>query len=190
MGGITPGIPAIEGKGLGFHIIDQPDRVIGLAEGLNHRLPDSQNRFHLFPFVRNIRGKNIENPAVGICFRIVAVIIHPADFPVSPDDAVFHMIQFFLPGGELTFYLFADCFIIVGMDHPTEGVAGQCFKVFGIFTAKNAHNGPVGIKQLSGLFRPVDEEPAWHVPADCFHNGERLLIQLKMFSKHSEILHK
>ena len=144
--------------------------MVGLTQGLDHGLADSDIRLHTFTFLRNVRNKNIEDPAVGLSLRIVAVIIHPADSTVLADDPVFHVIHTFFIGAHLPGYCCGHLIIIIRMDHPFESIAGQCLKIIQILTSESTDHFIVDIKELFIAAGLVDKEAAGHMSADLLYD--------------------
>ena len=166
--------------------------MVGLAEGLDDGLPDREVGFHPLPLFRNVGNKDVIDAAVGLGLRIVTVVVNPADGAVLPDDAVFHIVDVVLARRHLFFDGLLDHPVIVRVQHAPEGVPGQRLELLQVPAAEDVKGGAVGVQQLLGLRSPVDKETAGHVPADLLHNGNRLLVQLKMRAKHGllSFMHK
>ena len=72
--------------------------MIGLAQGLNNRLPHGHIRFHAFPLLGDIGNEHIVNTAISLRIGIVSVIIHPAHTAVFPHNPVFHIVPAVIAG--------------------------------------------------------------------------------------------
>ena len=177
MGRVSLDVAPVQGEGLRLNIFDQPDRVVGFAQGLDHRLPDRLIGLHLLPFFRDVGDEDIRHVAVGFGFDPVAVILHPPGLSVLSDDPVFHVIHPSLAGVHLPADGFGDHRVILRMDHSPEGVSGQLPQVFHVIASVNVEYRPVRIQEFSLPFRSVDKEAAGHMAPDLLDNGERLLIQ-------------
>ena len=170
---------------LGHHVVDQVHGVIGGGQGGNHRVPGGAVRFPLQLFIRDVGNEDHVHPAVGLCFRIVPVVVHPADGAVLPDNAVLRVIHLLFAFGDLVDNGEGDPVVILRMHHAPEGIPRQAFEFLQAAASKDIAHRLVGIDQLFRRFRPVDKEPAGHVPADLLDNGQRVLVQFKHFCLHA-----
>ena len=176
MDGISLCISPIQGKSLGFHILDEPHRMVGLTDRFDDRLSDRPVRLHALPFLRDIRDKDTVNPAISIGFRIMSIIIHPADRAIFTDDAVFHIVQVPFIFEDLFYDGFRDCRIVLRVQHTPKCKTGQRLKFFQIFAAENGKHRMIRVQQFFLSLCLINEKTSGHVSADLFHDGNRLLI--------------
>ena len=85
----------------GYDVVDQPDRVVVIGQRFDDGVAGCRAHFLLFMFFCNVRNKDNIDSAVGFRFRIVAVVVHPPDRAVLPNDAVFRIVQFVIAGSCL-----------------------------------------------------------------------------------------
>ena len=107
--------------------------------------------------------------------HIMAEIVDPADFAVLTDDPVFHGIRV----GLARFYPFLFCgngfFIVFGVHHAAEGIAGIRLEFFQAAAAENIPDGFIGIQKLLFLVRLVDKEAAGYMLAELLNQRNQLL---------------
>ena len=168
-----------------LHIADQPHGIVGVGQRCNHSIANGLVRFPLFPFFRNIRYEHHINAAVGFCFAVMAVVIHPADPAVPAGDPVFRIVHLVFVLVDLLDDGSGNPVVIFRMHHSPEGEPGQLLKLPDIRTAEDVKHGFVGINQLFRRFRFINEEPAGHMSADFLHNRKGILCQIKMLPSHN-----
>ena len=176
-------ITQVLGKPFRLHILHQPEGAVRFPQRFDDRLPDSHGRFPAPAFIRDVGNKDIINSAIGFRVRVMTVIVHPAHRPVFADDAVLHVIQLVFTVCNLLYDGIRDGAIVVRMQHAFKCVSCQFLKLIQIPAPEDIKHGLVGIQQFFRQFRLIDKEPAGHMPADLFHNMNRLLVQLKVFPK-------
>ena len=69
-----------------------------------------------------------------------------------------------------------DLRVILLMNHPTEGEAGELFKLFQRVAAEYVEDRFVGIQQFFAVIRFVDKKTAGYLFTELFNDGKALLI--------------
>ena len=170
--------------GLRLHVVDEPDRVIGVGQGADDGAAGFEILFRLRAFFGNIRDEDIIDPAVLLCHCVVAVVVHPAELSVLAPDTVLYIVHVVFVLVDLLADRAADRFVILRVNQTLEGISGQCFEILRTVAAKDVKARLVCVEQLFRRLGPVDEEAAWHVPSKLLDYGERGLVQFKAFSRH------
>ena len=178
------GVAPVEGEGLGLHVVDEPDRVVGFAQRLDDRLPHRVDRFHPLPLLGDVRDEHVVDAAVGVGLGVVAVVVHPAHRAVPADDPVFGVVHLDLVAVDLLLDGFGDRLVVVRVQHAPEGVPRQRLERRLVRAAEDVVHRVVGVQDLLRRLCPVDEETARHVLADLLDGPQILIVQLKFLSEH------
>ena len=128
---------------------------------------------------RDIAEEHIIDLTEARQLRKMAVIVHPADLAVLPDDAVFHIVHIVVAAvGDLRLNGLLDRVEILRMDKAAEGMPRHRLKLLRRLTAENTEHGAVGKQQLLRLIRPIDKEPARDLFGHPFdHRQDMLRVQ-------------
>ena len=148
------------------HVLDQVHGIIRRGQRGNNRISCGRVRFSLDLLFRYIGDEHHVDSAIGIGFRIMAVVIYPPDASIPADNPVLGIIHLIIAGIDLMDDGNRNPLIILRMDHSPERVTRQVLKFFQSAAPVDVKNRLIRIDQLFRFFRPVDKEAAGHMTAD------------------------
>ena len=127
--------------------------------------------------LRDIRQEDIERTSQLLRLNEVAEILHPADGPVPPGDAVLHIIQVEAVLGDLLPDAVLHILRVLGMNHALEGSAGQGPELLLRLAAEHLEDGAVDVEDPAVVV-PVDEEAPGHLVGEVLDlpGGETLPV--------------
>ena len=134
--------------------------------------------------LRNISDEDIIHIPIAGKMSIVAVIVHPPDAAVPPDDAILYIIHVFVGGvGDLFIDGGLNGGKILRMDQSVKGISRKLTKLLRVIAPEQPVGSLVDIDDLLGVIRLVYKEAARHLLRHPFDRGNDLFIRYSIYRK-------
>ena len=168
-------------KALALHILDDPDRVIGLGQSFDDSRALELFALRLLALLRDVGEEDVVQVLVQLRVDEIVVFVEPADLAVLADDAVFQVVRIGLVAVRALPDRGKGHAAVVRVDHPAQVEAGVGLEIVKVLAAVELTHAVVGIEQLAALVRLADEEAAGHVVAKLLDHRETVFVLVEPF---------